>query len=256
MDEKYFGFIYETTNNVDGKKYIGKCIFGRLNGWKNYLGSGLYLKRAIKKYGKDNFSREILFLAVDAEELNELEEFVIRTSNAVQSNDYYNLKNTAIGGDIFTTHPRKEEIREMRRVQVSGENNFWFGKEKPDNVIQSIIEANSKKIIVHGISYKSITECANALGLKINTVHYRLNSDFQKDYYYSDKNNEPISKDTKRINSRAMKKVNIDGIIYESISTASELLDIKRTVISRRIRQGVYTMLSNEDAERLSKTRL
>lgn len=256
MEEKYFGFIYETTNKITGKKYIGKCIFKRLNSWKTYLGSGLYLKRAIKKYGKENFSREILFLALDELELNEIEEFIIQISNAVSSDDYYNLKNTAIGGDIFTYHPRKEEIREMRRKQVSGENNFWYGKEKPDNVIKSIVDANSKKIIVNGISYNSITECSKSLGIKINTIHYRLNSERQSDYFYADENNNPISKDTTRANLRSKKRVEIDGVVYESIQKASNILEISRNIISRRIRQGVYKMLSNEDAERLSKTRI
>ena len=47
-----YGFIYETTNKINGMKYIGKCIYSRQNDWKEYLGSGTYLKRAIKKVRK------------------------------------------------------------------------------------------------------------------------------------------------------------------------------------------------------------
>ena len=49
-----YGFIYITTNNLDGKKYIGQKSYSMPN-WKRYLGSGIYLKRAIKKYGRENF---------------------------------------------------------------------------------------------------------------------------------------------------------------------------------------------------------
>lgn len=187
MEERYFGFIYETTNLLNQKKYIGKCIFSRQNGWKTYLGSGLYLKRAINKYGRENFTREILFLALDEEELNELEEIVIEISNAVESDRYYNIKKTSIGGDIFTNNPRREEIRQMRKEQMSGEGNHQYGKPKTEKMIKAIKEANSKKIIVDNVVYESITDCHNKTGLKISTIHYRINSDGFPNYqYYKD----------------------------------------------------------------------
>lgn len=43
--------IYKTTNKINGKIYIGRYCGNR----SSYLGSGSYLKRAIRKYGKDNF---------------------------------------------------------------------------------------------------------------------------------------------------------------------------------------------------------
>ncbi|WP_425411978.1 hypothetical protein [Lysinibacillus contaminans] len=69
-----YGFIYETINKINGKKYIGKCIYDRINNWENYLGSGVYLKRAIKKYGKENFEKKIICIAYSDDELNQLEE--------------------------------------------------------------------------------------------------------------------------------------------------------------------------------------
>ena len=48
-----YGFIYITTNMVNGMRYLGQKKFDR--GWKNYLGSGAVLRKAINKYGKENF---------------------------------------------------------------------------------------------------------------------------------------------------------------------------------------------------------
>lgn len=125
-----------------------------------------------------------MFLALDEEELNEIEEFIIESSNAVESSDYYNIKYSSIGGDIFTNNPRKEEIREMRIQQISGKGNHQYGKKKTKKMIDSVIKANSKKIIVDRVTYKSITDCHNETGIGISTIHYRLNSDGFPNYEY------------------------------------------------------------------------
>lgn len=55
-----YGFIYITTNHINGKKYIGQKNYDKNGRWKEYLGSGIILKQAIQKYGVDNFSKEII----------------------------------------------------------------------------------------------------------------------------------------------------------------------------------------------------
>lgn len=57
-------YIYMTTNKITGMKYIGKH-YGELD--DKYLGSGTILKRAISKYGKDNFEKTILFISENEE---------------------------------------------------------------------------------------------------------------------------------------------------------------------------------------------
>jgi hypothetical protein len=48
--------IYKTTNTINNKIYIGKAIHNN----PKYLGSGLLLNRAIKKYGREMFVREVI----------------------------------------------------------------------------------------------------------------------------------------------------------------------------------------------------
>lgn len=55
-----YGFIYITTNHINGKQYIGQRKYDKKEKWKNYLGSGIILTRAIEKYGKENFSKKSL----------------------------------------------------------------------------------------------------------------------------------------------------------------------------------------------------
>ncbi len=99
------GFIYETTNNVTGKKYIGKKYYYDRNGketnWKKYLGSSKLLKEDIKHYGESNFSREILEEADTVEALALLEKHYIDAADAVFNEGYYNLTNKV--DKFFTT---------------------------------------------------------------------------------------------------------------------------------------------------------
>ena len=53
-----YHFIYKTTNTENGKFYYGIHSTENLN--DGYLGSGLLIRTAISKYGKDNFTREII----------------------------------------------------------------------------------------------------------------------------------------------------------------------------------------------------
>ncbi len=84
--------IYQITNLINNKKYIGKDSHNN----PNYLGSGTLLLEDIKKYGKENFKKEILEVCTK-ENLGEREEYWINYFNAVESNDFYNIRSQTSG---------------------------------------------------------------------------------------------------------------------------------------------------------------
>jgi group I intron endonuclease len=99
--------VYKTTNLINGKFYIGQDLHNN----SNYLGSGLMLNNAIKKYGKENFHKEIIEVCNSKEELNEREKFWIKELNSQDREIGYNIADGGSGGDTFTNCINKEERR-------------------------------------------------------------------------------------------------------------------------------------------------
>jgi hypothetical protein len=87
--------IYITINLVNGKKYIGKDTKNN----PNYLGSGTLFKVDLKKFGNQNFKKEIIEYCTK-ENINEREIYWITFFNSVQSDDFYNLVELSGGWDF------------------------------------------------------------------------------------------------------------------------------------------------------------
>lgn len=101
----WYGFIYEITNNLTGKKYIGRKYFTEAktrqvkgkkkrtrveSNWKEYWGSSKSLTEDINKYGVENFSRKILMLCKTRGNTNYWEAKFQFDNNVLLSDNYYN----------------------------------------------------------------------------------------------------------------------------------------------------------------------
>ena len=112
-----YGFIYITTNMVNGKRYLGQRKFRK--GWKTYLGSGTIFKQALSIYGKENFVRNIICICYSSKELNEEEYKMSKLLNIVEDDNWYNLMYGGLvlqGEDNpnYGKHPTEESIEKMR----------------------------------------------------------------------------------------------------------------------------------------------
>jgi hypothetical protein len=88
--------VYRVTNLLNQKIYIGVHVTKNLN--DSYIGSGSALLRAIKKYGIENFKKEILFDFDNPEEMI-AKEIELVDSVFVSRTDTYNIKE---GGNYLT----------------------------------------------------------------------------------------------------------------------------------------------------------
>jgi hypothetical protein len=106
----YF-IIYKTTNLVNGKIYIGAHQTKKLN--DGYIGSGYLLRYAIKKYGKDSFSCEVLYHFTDRQQMMEKEKEIVNEEFIIQKSNY-NIRVGGQGG--FDHYDRYSETSIQKRV--------------------------------------------------------------------------------------------------------------------------------------------
>jgi hypothetical protein len=114
LPEDCVGFVYLITNNITGRKYIGKKLakFSKTtyrvvklkNGtkkkkkirskvdsdWQEYYGSSIELTSDIEKLGKENFTREIIHYCKSKAQTSYLEAKEQFARNVLESKDYYN----------------------------------------------------------------------------------------------------------------------------------------------------------------------
>jgi group I intron endonuclease len=151
-------YIYKVTNNINGKVYIGQSTKS-IDESSDYYGSGLLIKHAIKKYGIENFTKDILCECISIEELNDRERFYINQYDSV--NIGYNISIGGNGGDlgetvnnkisetvkrrwdegcyshidwasVLSNRPVSEETKRKISLAQSGENGYWYGKKFSD----------------------------------------------------------------------------------------------------------------------------
>jgi len=180
-----YHFIYKTTNLINHKYYIGMHSTNDIN--DNYLGSGATLHKAIKKYGKANFSREILEFANSREECFRLEACYI---TLVQTSDpmCYNIQTGGLGNTVYTDEHKKKISEKVRANFLKTGRGNRKGKPMTDDqkLAQSILFSDgrfrgaanqgSKPIIVTdlatGISkeFGLIKSACEYYGIKQSTV--------------------------------------------------------------------------------------
>jgi hypothetical protein len=113
-----FYIIYKITNRINGKIYIGKHQTKNLN--DGYMGSGKHIKRAISKYGIDNFKKEILFQFDNELEMN-VKESELVTEEFCLSEDTYNLCPGGNGGfGYINSNPEIMAKRDKYENKLAG----------------------------------------------------------------------------------------------------------------------------------------
>lgn len=144
-----FYTIYKITNLLDGKFYIGKHQTKKLD--DEYFGSGKFLGRAIKKYGKENFKKEILEVHKTEADMNAAEKRLV-----VISEMSYNLCEGGNGGFGFiNSHSKVKKWKSKGGKAAIG--NLHIGSVIPRSEAAKLKMSESHKKIKpgnFGLTYK------------------------------------------------------------------------------------------------------
>lgn len=169
-NEKYY--IYKTTNNVNGKYYIGFHKTSNPN--DGYMGSGSLLKRAIEKYGIEHFSKEILY-AFDTQEEAEAKERELVNREFVDRDDNYNV---SIGGNVCVLYGKDNGFSGKKH---SEETKKIIGERSKGNkfALRHLISCNGT--VFHG--YKEVTE---RLGISRHNIIRYCGDPTKPEYFFVD----------------------------------------------------------------------
>lgn len=207
---------------MNGDIYIGQTIYSLSYRWKKHcISQKSYFSSAIRKYGKENFSKEIIGTYSNLEDLNNAEEYFIQLNNSLVPNGY----NLLPGGNNKKHHDKtKEKLSLIFRGNIIP--NHWNG--------------GNKKSAPHSNETKNKISVGNT-GQKRSEESKRRMSFKQKGKIVTEKTKNKISTTMTGIPQPwKYKRVQVieTGFVYESIKSASIALGITEKLLSISIKMG------------------
>ena len=191
------GFIYLWTNKINGKKYLGSH-YGSID--DGYTGSGAIFKKAIKKYGIENFEREIIEYVKDSNILLEREQYYLNYYNVSTNDEFYNIKQIANGG--FEHINNNEELKKQNverlkvRWKIYPHPKGMLGKKHSQESMEKTKQGWDKWAKQHLLKpvikctlngeyiqeYESINEAARSVNGSASNIKYTIEGKFKYAY--------------------------------------------------------------------------
>jgi len=154
-------YIYEITNNINGKKYIGQTLRPVESRFARHINDAInnhldtHFARAIRKYGADNFSVKIIDTAETQEELTSKERHWIKLYDTVNSGYNETDAEYKCGGNTY----RNKSESEMKEI---GERirNTKIGSQNPQATPVKCFNTTTKEELF----FNSASECKEYFG--------------------------------------------------------------------------------------------
>ena len=202
---KKFYYIYEITNLLNGKTYIGQHATNNIN--DGYFGGGKALKLAIKKHGKHNFKKEIVLFAKNQTCLNFFERCLAPFWWVNQDDNYNLVEGGGCGGAVgLETRNKisKSKLGKKQKPKTEAQKlaiSIRMSGEQPKH-LQWLIKNNHPRIGKRHSEESKRKMAAAKLGKKMppRSNEHRLKiSERMKNRIVSEETKRKISESKKRI---------------------------------------------------------
>ena len=123
-------YLYEIKNNINGKIYVG--VHQSTNTDDGYMGSGIAISAAIRKYGIENFTKAILETFLSDAEMYAREKEIVN-EEFLNRDDVYNLTLGGHGGFNHINRNKDAEYYKTRSCAGStqeGDQRLCIAKER------------------------------------------------------------------------------------------------------------------------------
>ena len=152
---KMYNYVYRLTNKINNKIYIGCHQTNNLD--DGYMGSGKVLLLAQKKYGIENFQKEILSFYPDAESMFEAEKKIVTREFISKDNNYNLAEGGGNGFSGYACYSSKERSKKLSDIN----KNKTTVKDKNGNKFRVDINDPrliTKELVGHTYGYTTVKD--------------------------------------------------------------------------------------------------
>ncbi|AKU44804.1 homing endonuclease [Klebsiella phage Miro] len=201
--------IYKITNTINNKIYVGAHSTEDIN--DSYMGSGIAIKKAQKKYGMKHFIKEILHVFDTREEMYEKEREIVDIEFINRPDTY----NAGIGG----------KGAPMALIGWSDEQ-------------RKLISENTSKVMQSPEMRERLSKIKK--GRKQSQESNRKRSETLKAKYMNGRIDREYKPLTEAHKAKLGRSVSIDGVVYSSGSEAAKSLSMSHSGLKYRINSDKY----------------
>lgn len=192
-------YIYKTTNTINNRVYIGQRhvpSHGNIER-DSYLGSGTLLLDAIKRYGRVNFTKEILHICETQKQTDELEIDEIRKHRKELGRiNVYNMSN---GGQFWREDGHSEQVsKSMKAYYAIPENKQRYIEQvNKKRIAKGLPTTQARKVICE--QEKQMNRERSKQKLELQKMHTALKKIARKNFIHSDEHKNEVSQIRKRV---------------------------------------------------------
>lgn len=223
------------TNLITGKYYRGKHSTDDPD--DGYYGSSEQLRKAIVKHGIENFKKEILFCAFTESLAYEVEGNVFVTEEEVKDPNCYNAITGGRGVSSFDVRGRMVSEKTRKKISEScvmrgipSEQHPMFGRKHSEQTKQKWSEDRSG--------------AGNSMYGRVGTDHPKTG--FKHSEETRERQREALSGQNNPMYGRKGKdspravEVEIDGMVFETMTEAAKYFNVNTGTISEWVRKGKH----------------